>query len=70
MQEVERNRVQIDVCPSCKGVWLDRGELEGLMGQFRKVEEKYEKERKEYYHHYEKPYKKKGWMSKAMDIFD
>ena len=22
--------VEIDVCPRCKGVWLDRGELEKL----------------------------------------
>jgi ribosomal protein L37AE/L43A len=25
MQEVRRNEVQIDVCPKCRGVWLDRG---------------------------------------------
>lgn len=28
MREVERYGVTIDICPSCKGVWLDRGELE------------------------------------------
>lgn len=26
-----RDGVEIDVCPSCRGVWLDRGELEKLM---------------------------------------
>lgn len=28
MQEVTRNDVHIDVCPRCRGVWLDHGELE------------------------------------------
>lgn len=26
-----RDGVEIDVCPSCRGVWLDRGELEKLV---------------------------------------
>lgn len=30
MKEVEREGVMIDVCPNCKGIWLDRGELEKL----------------------------------------
>jgi uncharacterized protein len=30
MKEVEKDHVLIDVCPSCKGVWLDRGELEKI----------------------------------------
>lgn len=31
MQTVERSGVQFDMCPQCRGVWLDRGELEKLM---------------------------------------
>jgi uncharacterized protein len=31
MKEVERQGVSIDICPGCKGVWLDRGELEKLI---------------------------------------
>lgn len=27
----ERQNVQIDHCPQCRGVWLDRGELEKLI---------------------------------------
>ncbi|HSO57304.1 MAG TPA: zf-TFIIB domain-containing protein, partial [Paenisporosarcina sp.] len=30
MREVEKENVMIDVCPDCKGVWLDRGELEKI----------------------------------------
>ena len=26
-----RGGMEIDVCPTCRGVWLDRGELEGLI---------------------------------------
>src|SRR3546814_17931375 len=27
----ERNGVEIDYCPSCRGVWLDRGELDKII---------------------------------------
>jgi Zn-finger nucleic acid-binding protein len=37
MREVEKNGILIDVCPTCKGVWLDRGELEKLMQDVREV---------------------------------
>lgn len=30
LREVEKDNVLIDICPSCKGVWLDRGELEKI----------------------------------------
>jgi Zn-finger nucleic acid-binding protein len=31
MQTLDRDGVQFDMCPTCRGVWLDRGELEKLM---------------------------------------
>ena len=31
LMEMNKNGVTIDVCPECKGVWLDRGELEKLI---------------------------------------
>lgn len=31
MQSVSRSGVEFDFCPTCRGVWLDRGELEKLM---------------------------------------
>lgn len=27
----ERQNVEIDYCPSCRGVWLDRGELDKII---------------------------------------
>ncbi len=29
----ERSEVEIDVCPECRGVWLDRGELEKIVAR-------------------------------------
>ena len=31
MREVDRSGVTIDICPGCKGVWLDRGELDKII---------------------------------------
>jgi Zn-finger nucleic acid-binding protein len=31
MQMTERQSVEIDYCPQCRGVWLDRGELDKLI---------------------------------------
>jgi Zn-finger nucleic acid-binding protein len=31
MHETTRNGVLIDVCSQCRGVWLDRGELDKLL---------------------------------------
>lgn len=28
---IERNGIEIDYCPTCRGVWLDRGELDKLI---------------------------------------
>ncbi len=31
LREIERSGVTVDICPSCKGVWLDRGEIEKII---------------------------------------
>jgi Zn-finger nucleic acid-binding protein len=83
MQEVRRNEVQIDVCPKCRGVWLDRGELEKLLHSAREVEADYEHERESwsrqspgYQQHHSSGhgqhghYRKKRRFSDMFDIFD
>jgi uncharacterized protein len=35
--EVERAEVLIDACPSCRGVWLDRGELDKILVKERQM---------------------------------
>ncbi|MCQ2008773.1 MAG: zf-TFIIB domain-containing protein [Sporolactobacillus sp.] len=37
MKEVEKDGVLIDTCPNCKGVWLDRGELDKLSTRVKEV---------------------------------
>lgn len=46
----ERQNVEIDYCPQCRGVWLDRGELDKIIQQSRSYysQDNYEKE-----HHHE-----------------
>ncbi|AOJ05444.1 hypothetical protein WS70_27565 [Burkholderia mayonis] len=29
----ERQSIEIDYCPTCRGVWLDRGELDKLIAR-------------------------------------
>lgn len=36
----EKKGVEIDYCPECRGIWLDRGELEKILNQDEKVIEK------------------------------
>ncbi len=31
LRRIERSGVHIDACPSCRGVWLDRGELDKIV---------------------------------------
>ncbi|MCI0557910.1 MAG: zf-TFIIB domain-containing protein [Nitrososphaera sp.] len=31
MQEVQKHGVHVDYCPACKGVWLDRGEIDKIL---------------------------------------
>lgn len=33
LDELERDGVTIDVCQQCRGIWLDRGELERLLAR-------------------------------------
>ncbi|MFZ5701340.1 MULTISPECIES: zf-TFIIB domain-containing protein [Sphingomonadaceae] len=35
----ERQSVEIDYCPQCRGVWLDRGELDKIIERSERVEE-------------------------------
>ncbi len=78
----ERHQVEIDYCPNCRGVWLDRGELDKLLqfeaGQKSPAEPRFEDRRDERYDRYDErrdrspytqkyPRKKKSFFS---DFFD
>ncbi|HIS38850.1 MAG TPA: zf-TFIIB domain-containing protein [Candidatus Onthousia faecavium] len=67
----EKKGVEIDYCPECRGIWLDRGELEKIIEKednyiSSKTKEEAVKETKE-----EKPRKQKreSFMSEIFEIF-
>ena len=31
LRQVQKHGVEVDICPDCKGVWLDRGELDKIV---------------------------------------
>ena len=65
----ERRGVEIDYCPECRGIWLDRGELEKIM---EKEDSYINKEvKKEAKHYEEKPRKQKreSFMSEIFEMF-
>jgi Zn-finger nucleic acid-binding protein len=35
--ELERSDVLVDACPECRGVWLDRGELDRILEKERRT---------------------------------
>lgn len=45
----EKNGVEIDYCPECRSIWLDRGELDKIIDRARDARDGYrESERQEY----------------------
>jgi len=38
LQMTDRQGIEIDYCPSCRGVWLDRGELDKLIERSQQFE--------------------------------
>jgi Zn-finger nucleic acid-binding protein len=68
----DRSGVEIDYCPECRGVWLDRGELDKIIERsiqpvntiqpIIRTERPYYSKKEEYKYH-----KKKGFLG---DLFD
>ncbi|MBO9154787.1 zf-TFIIB domain-containing protein [Chitinophaga sp. GCM10012297] len=68
----QRNNVEIDYCPNCRGIWLDKGELDKLLeyDERRGGDEprRHDDDRRDYYDDRHKhPRKKKGFLG---DFFD
>lgn len=69
----ERQGVEIDYCPECRGVWLDKGELDKIIDRslsYKKPDSSFDN--KNYEHEKYKTYKKKKKKAKHFleDIFD
>lgn len=44
LRRIERSGVHVDACPSCRGVWLDRGELDKIVEHERSDTDDFEQE--------------------------
>ncbi|MBM3617943.1 MAG: hypothetical protein FJX23_05285 [Alphaproteobacteria bacterium] len=59
MRQIQRFGIELDVCPTSGGVWLDRGELEKLMALMRTAAEEESQYQQQYSpqpaQHYEQP---------------
>jgi uncharacterized protein len=68
LQITERQNVEIDYCPSCRGVWLDKGELDKIIDyanrQLPKVSKKYEDDDVDYREHNRREYKNDKYLDK------
>lgn len=67
----ERKGIEIDHCPECRGIWLDRGELDKILEKSRDEESSFRPDNSRNYSqpdHYQKPYKRK--KSFLEEIFD
>lgn len=74
----DRNGIEIDYCPECRGIWLDRGELDKIIErsvaapkdsnpfETRKPKKDYDDD----YRHREYDYKKKKRDSFLGELFD
>ncbi|WP_243059204.1 zf-TFIIB domain-containing protein [Nocardioides sp. SR21] len=77
----ERSGIEIDYCPTCRGVWLDRGELDKIIErsvsqpapQAAPPQQQYQQQppqQQHYQQQYQQPYKKKRKESWLSEIFD
>lgn len=77
LQMSDKQGVEIDYCPQCRGVWLDRGELDKIIErsgessshQPVRAQEHHQEEHRSYddEHHKHKKHKKEGFLG---DLFD
>ncbi len=67
----EKKGVEIDYCPECRGIWLDRGELEKLIEKEEKnyndFYDEYKKETKDYKN--SKRRRKESFLGEVFEMF-
>ncbi len=70
----DRNGVEIDYCPECRGVWLDRGELDKIIERSAQPAQSSQQDRYQGQSYsgsgdrnYQKPRKKESFLG---DLFD
>jgi len=79
----DRSGIEIDYCPTCRGVWLDRGELDKIIERSLTQaapapaapapvpQQNYQQPQQSYQQHpkqgYYKPKRKESWLSELFD---
>ena len=69
----DRQGIEVDYCLKCRGVWLDRGELEKLVDRSvseassRRLEERGVKEERQD-SKYTRPKKRASWLGELLDF--
>ena len=70
----ERQGIEIDYCPNCRGVWLDRGELDKIIdrsvGEQAPQPQRQDHLKRDDDDYYKHSYKKKKRESFLGDLFD
>lgn len=72
----DRSGIEIDYCPQCRGIWLDRGELDKIIERSapypaqKPQQEPYRERDHDESKHYDDRYKKKKKESFLGDLFD
>ncbi|MET3961058.1 Zn-finger nucleic acid-binding protein [Marmoricola sp. OAE513] len=73
----DRSGIEIDYCPTCRGVWLDRGELDKIIERSvaqpapqAAPPQQYQQPQYQQNQHYQRPYKQKRKESWLSEIFD
>ncbi|WP_297192962.1 zf-TFIIB domain-containing protein [uncultured Campylobacter sp.] len=73
----ERSGVEIDYCPKCRGVWLDRGELDKIIERsassqnqqdYSRSNANYNNEHRNYNDGYYKKKKRESWIGELFDF--
>ena len=75
---MDRQGVEIDYCPKCRGVWLDRGELDKLIDRSNSLPSQGQPElpgrerRDDHYrqdeHHLPKDRRRQGFLGRMLDF--
>lgn len=71
----DRQGIEIDYCPDCRGVWLDRGELDKIIERSSTppTQQRYEERGSEQYPHgsnapYHKEKRRKSFLGELLDF--
>lgn len=62
----QRQGVETDICPQCRGVWLDRGELDKIINRYDAYDRDEEYRNRQEYRAHHHPKRKSFWQ----ELFD